>query len=305
MQTYKKIQDLNLKEVATKTQIELCFLEALVKKDFAYLHRFNVRGFLKILVREYDLDFTEFLEEYEEYLSQNQLGSENKTMNTIKLDAYTPKSSNFLPTFVVIFLVLLVFVLFYYFDDIKALFQDKDNNSSTAVVEIIGQAQSNLKILNEPVITKEIEENNSTQNQQIRTLDDNSSKEFSQNLQNTEENNKSLNLELSKNDEKIENVVQKTLAPKAILKSSIKVWIGVIELKTYKKTSFVKEGEFELDLTKDSLVLTGAAELELTNELGETQKFGAGNSKRFLIKEGKISPITLGEFLKLNKGKEW
>ncbi|HHY2378433.1 TPA: hypothetical protein ACV3CC_002166, partial [Campylobacter jejuni] len=42
MLNWKKIQELNLKEVAAKTQIELDFLEALVEKNFAVLSRFNV-----------------------------------------------------------------------------------------------------------------------------------------------------------------------------------------------------------------------------------------------------------------------
>ncbi|HEF5634944.1 TPA: hypothetical protein R8K38_001819, partial [Campylobacter jejuni] len=51
MLNWKKIQELNLKEVAAKTQIELDFLEALVEKNFAVLSRFNVKGFVKILSR--------------------------------------------------------------------------------------------------------------------------------------------------------------------------------------------------------------------------------------------------------------
>lgn len=61
MLNWKKIEDLNLKEVAARTKIELDFLEALVKKDFATLNRFNVRGFVKILSREYELDFTDLM----------------------------------------------------------------------------------------------------------------------------------------------------------------------------------------------------------------------------------------------------
>ena len=66
MQNYKKLQDLNLREVSTNTQIEMDFLQALIEKDFKTLIRFNVKGFIKILEREYELDFTEFNEEREQ-----------------------------------------------------------------------------------------------------------------------------------------------------------------------------------------------------------------------------------------------
>ncbi|HED6022524.1 TPA: hypothetical protein R5V79_001050, partial [Campylobacter coli] len=94
MLNWKKIEDLNLKEVAARTKIELEFLEALVKKDFATLNRFNVRGFVKILSREYELDFTDFNEEFETYLNENNLNdtTTKPKMITPKLDAYSQKS---------------------------------------------------------------------------------------------------------------------------------------------------------------------------------------------------------------------
>ena len=51
----KQLQDLDLKEVSAKTQIEVEFLNALIQKDFKKLSRLNVKGFLKILSREYEL----------------------------------------------------------------------------------------------------------------------------------------------------------------------------------------------------------------------------------------------------------
>ncbi|MEE6534243.1 hypothetical protein VWM70_09070, partial [Campylobacter coli] len=116
MLNWKKIEDLNLKEVAARTKIELEFLEALVKKDFATLNRFNVRGFVKILSREYELDFTDFNEEFETYLNENNLNdtTTKPKMITPKLDAYSQKSTSFVSFIIIVIIIALIGFGIYY-----------------------------------------------------------------------------------------------------------------------------------------------------------------------------------------------
>ncbi len=319
MLSWKKIEDLDLKEMAAKTKIELDFLKALAKKDFATLNRFNVHGFIKILSREYELDFTDFNEEFETYLSENNLNdaATKPKMITPKLDAYTQKSTSFASFVVIILILALIGFGIYYFDHIKSFFQDEQNNSSVTVVDIIGQAQTNLKALenNVVVIDNQAEENNTEANltqvqETIQDLDLNNTKKEVKQIS-TIENNTSIKEEnLSKNDSlaKInqENTqILKPLNKEAHFKASGKIWVGLIDLSNYKKTSLVKENDFNLSLEVNRLVLTGAAALSVFDENGKEQKFPAGNSKRFLIKDGKITSISIAEFMKLNKGKEW
>ncbi len=319
MLSWKKIEDLDLKEMAAKTKIELDFLKALAKKDFATLNRFNVHGFIKILSREYELDFTDFNEEFETYLSENNLNdaATKPKMITPKLDAYTQKSTSFASFVVIILILALIGFGIYYFDHIKSFFQDEQNNSSVTVVDIIGQAQTNLKALenNVVVIDNQAEENNTEANltqvqETVQDLDLNNTKKEVKQIS-TIENNTSVKEEnLSKNDSlaKInqENTqILKPLNKEAHFKASGKIWVGLIDLSNYKKTSLVKENDFNLSLEVNRLVLTGAAALSVFDESGKEQKFPAGNSKRFLIKDGKITSISVAEFMKLNKGKEW
>lgn len=319
MLSWKKIEDLDLKEMAAKTKIELDFLKALAKKDFATLNRFNVHGFIKILSREYELDFTDFNEEFETYLSENNLNdaATKPKMITPKLDAYTQKSTSFASFVVIILILALIGFGIYYFDHIKSFFQDEQNNSSVTVVDIIGQAQTNLKALenNVVVIDNQAEENNTEANltqvqETVQDLDLNNTKKEVKQIS-TIENNTSIKEEnLSKNDSlaKInqENTqILKPLNKEAHFKASGKIWVGLIDLSNYRKTSLVKENDFNLSLEVNRLVLTGAAALSVFDENGKEQKFPAGNSKRFLIKDGKITSISVAEFMKLNKGKEW
>ncbi|EDO9219349.1 hypothetical protein GQV24_05595 [Campylobacter coli] len=315
MLNWKKIEDLNLKEVAARTKIELEFLEALVKKDFATLNRFNVRGFVKILSREYELDFTDFNEEFETYLNENNLNdtTTKPKMITPKLDAYSQKSTSFVSFIIIVIIIALIGFGIYYFDYIKSFFQKDQNNSSAAVVDIIGKAQSNLKALenNVVVIDNQAEENETEANlTQIHNTELNNTKEeikqisTTPNNTNANEENLSTNDSLATTNQEVAEV-SKALNKEAHFKASGKIWIGLIDLSNYRKTSLVKENDFNLSLEVNRLVLTGAAALSVFDENGKEQKFPAGNSKRFLIKDGKITSISAAEFMKLNKGKEW
>ncbi|EAJ4276139.1 helix-turn-helix domain-containing protein [Campylobacter coli] len=315
MLNWKKIEDLNLKEVAARTKIELEFLEALVKKDFATLNRFNVRGFVKILSRKYELDFTDFNEEFETYLNENNLNdtTTKPKMITPKLDAYSQKSTSFVSFIIIVIIIALIGFGIYYFDYIKSFFQKDQNNSSAAVVDIIGKAQSNLKALenNVVVIDNQAEENETEANlTQIQNTELNNTKEeikqisTTPNNTNANEENLSTNDSLATTNQEVAEV-SKALNKEAHFKASGKIWIGLIDLSNYRKTSLVKENDFNLSLEVNRLVLTGAAALSVFDENGKEQKFPAGNSKRFLIKDGKITSISAAEFMKLNKGKEW
>ncbi|EAI1893792.1 hypothetical protein E1E51_06830 [Campylobacter jejuni] len=292
MLNWKKIQELNLKEVAAKTQIELDFLEALVEKNFAVLSRFNVKGFVKILSREYELDFSDFNEEYEAYLNENNPTPQTKSkMITPKLDAYSQKSSNTWPFLIVLIVLVIIGSGIYYFDTLKTFFKDEQNNTSATVIDIIGQAQE----------TNQTESVLPSQNISLQENDKNISIE-----NNISENNTTL-----LDEEKNTQIQEDTNTPKtdslkeAHFKTSTKIWIGLIDLKSLKKTSFVKEKDFNISLDKDQLILTGAAALTMFDQENKEQKFPAGISKRFLIKDGKITSISATEFVKLNKGKEW
>ncbi|EOI3903575.1 hypothetical protein ACMTZU_001688, partial [Campylobacter jejuni] len=294
MLNWKKIQELNLKEVAAKTQIELDFLEALVEKNFAVLSRFNVKGFVKILSREYELDFSDFNEEYEAYLNENNPTPQTKSkMITPKLDAYSQKSSNAWPFLIVLIVLVIIGSGIYYFDTLKTFFKDEQNNTSATVIDIIGQAQENLKSLsgNNVVVIDNNKAQETNQTESVLPSQNTSLQENDKNISienNISENNTTL-LDEEKNTQIQEdtNTLKTDSLKEAHFKTSTKIWIGLIDLKSLKKTSFVKEKDFNISLDKDQLILTGAAALTMFDQENKEQKFPVGISKRFLIKDGK------------------
>ncbi|EAL0006697.1 hypothetical protein A9452_01710 [Campylobacter upsaliensis] len=311
MQNYKKLQDLNLREVSTNTQIEMDFLQALIEKDFKTLIRFNVKGFIKILEREYELDFTEFNEELEQYLSENQPDSLHITKTvTPPLASYSHKGS-ILPIVIIVLFAFIVGLGIYY--TLKELLKSEESFASAMSLDAAKEAELNLKNLENSVVI--VGEENLSENE-INTsakTQENLSKEPEKELKDTNESLKTgplinENNASEVNQTKLEETdlnPQKILKEVAEFKVNSKVWVGVINLKTGKKMTWVKESDFEIPLNEDQLILTGATAFVVSDEEGNEKSYPAGISKRFLIKDGKIASISAAEFKQLNKGKDW
>ncbi|MBS4235374.1 hypothetical protein [Campylobacter vulpis] len=307
MQNYKKLQDLNLREVSANTQIEMAFFEALLEKDFKTLIRFNVKGFIKILEREYELDFTEFNEELEQYLSENQPDSLHITKTvTPPLASYSHKGS-ILPIIAIVLFVFVAGVGVYYFDTLKELLKSEESFASAVSLDVAKEAELNLKNLENSVVIVG-EENSSEINASVKVQEnlDEELKDTNESLKITSLINENNTSEI--NQTKLEEAdlnLQKISKEVAKFKVNSKVWVGVINLKSGKKMTWVKESDFEIPLNEDQLILTGATAFVVSDEEGNEKSYPAGISKRFLIKDGKITSISAAEFKQLNKGKDW
>ncbi|MBS4268705.1 hypothetical protein [Campylobacter vulpis] len=307
MQNYKKLQDLNLREVSANTQIEMAFFEALLEKDFKTLIRFNVKGFIKILEREYELDFTEFNEELEQYLSENQPDSLHITKTvTPPLASYSHKGS-ILPIIAIVLFVFVAGVGVYYFDTLKELLKSEESFASAVSLDVAKEAELNLKNLENSVVIVG-EENSSEINASVKVQEnlDEELKDTNESLKITSLINENNTSEI--NQTKLEEAdlnLQKISKEVAKFKVNSKVWVGVINLKSGKKMIWVKESDFEIPLNEDQLILTGATAFVVSDEEGNEKSYPAGISKRFLIKDGKITSISAAEFKQLNKGKDW
>ncbi|TNH35891.1 hypothetical protein [Campylobacter helveticus] len=312
MQDYKKLQDLNLREVSANTQIEMVFLNALVEKDFKTLVRFNVRGFIKILEREYELDFTEFNEELDNYLSENQPDSLHATKTvTPPLASYSHKSSA-LPLVAIVLLVLVVGTGIYYFDTFKELLKSDENISNVVSLDVVKETELNLQSLENSVVVvgeenvSQNETNLSVETEENLNQDEKEVKDSNESIKSTplsSENNTSEANQIELEETSVNS--QNALKEFAVFKVNSKVWVGLINLKSGKKTSLVKDSDFNVSLSEDQLILTGATAFVLSDEEGKEKSYPAGISKRFLVQNGKITSINSAEFKRLNNGKDW
>ncbi|QOR01051.1 hypothetical protein [Campylobacter sp. 2014D-0216] len=297
MDSWKKLEDLNLLEVQKRTQIELTCLEYIINKDFKSLSRFNVNGFIKILQREYELDFSTFLEEYHAYLEENGIERKNQVHISPRMNSYTKESSSV--WYVVIIVVVLLIVALAW--GVSRFFQSSILDENTTNVlnqeqiileEKIDENESHMPnfFLDEISIPKENNESNET-NAINLDIDQNHTK-LIESTKSTEDNSTLINKEV-------------VLLNESVIKPSAELWLGMIDLKNYRKTSLTIKNDYVLSLDKDMLITTGHAAFSLNDENNKTLEFKNGVSKFLMIKDGKIKQITKAEFIKENRGKLW
>lgn len=310
----KRLEDLDLKEVSEKTRIEPEFFQALMTKDFEELSKFNVKGFFKILNREYGLDLSNELAEYEAFLNKDEekpIASEKESKVVTNVEQYSKETSSVWLWVAIVVVIAAIIAIIVKFDLLTGFVsEDKGESESVSVVQSIDDAQSNLQ------------ENGAENNESIEFVEPSEPNEANASVQSVEPASTAPQTN-AQEIQSTQSTAQRTPAQsvpqtlneainssefakkEAIFSTDGKVWVGFIDLTTRTNSSIVTDSNFSVDLSKDQLLLIGGTALTLVDETGEVQSFPSGNSKRFLVKDGKIKSISLSEFMSYNRGKEW
>lgn len=309
----KRLEDLDLKEVSEKTRIEPEFFQALMTKDFEELSKFNVKGFFKILNREYGLDLSNELAEYEAFLNKDEekpAASEKESKVVTNVEQYSKETSSLWLWVAIVVVLAAIIAIIVKFDLLTGFVsENKGESESISVAQSIDDAQSNLQ------------ENVAENNESIEFVEPSEPNEANASVQNIEPTNTTpqTNAQEAQSGQNAQSTPAQS-APQtlneainssefakkeAVFSTDGKVWVGFIDLATRTNSSIVTDSNFSVDLSKDQLLLIGGTALTLVDETGEVQSFPSGNSKRFLVKDGKIKSINLSEFMSYNRGKEW
>ncbi|MDX1808467.1 MAG: hypothetical protein R3331_02895 [Sulfurospirillaceae bacterium] len=303
MASIRILEDIGLKEVSRKTHIEVKFLEYIINSEFDKLNKTNSIGFAKIISREYDLDFTDWLEEARQYWDEQIPEQEhNKIFIVQKPKKYTKV------IFTLLSLIVLVAILYgaYMFLNKKLnFFEDtvlkKDINYTYEETPVVSEAKKSLSgnvKVDEVNTTAFTEDNNSTTvNTLPVTVDKNTSDESNKSFSNIqikqdkvqENNSTSVALNINKDD---------------FISPATKLWIGIIDLKTFKRSSYLGDGNYTIDPSKDQLITTGHGDFTLYFN-GEVTKYNKIQPMKFMIKDGNISQISTKKFMELNRGSLW
>ena len=335
----KNLEDLDIKDAQERTRIEPEFFQALLNKDFDELQKFNVKGFFKILEREYDLDLKPLLAEYEAFLLKDEQKQKDEKPKmppprdpdskiVTNVEQYGKESSTWWLWALIVLVAGAIIYLVWAYDLFKAFVNEpKDANASVVVQQSIDEAKNGVqdKVLeNESAdetlnsSTDDKDKANSAENSALNSgasgnlalnSSENSNANANSALNSATNANSGANSTNAKPQTQPLNVLlNSSHTPKeneAVFSTDGKVWVGFIDLSTRTNSSMVTDSNFSVDLSKDQLLLIGGTALTLVNESGEVQNFPSGNSKRFLVKEGKIKAINDKEFRSYNGGKDW
>ncbi len=99
-------------------------------------------------------------------------------------------------------------------------------------------------------------------------------------------------------DQDEQNVYKLNIIPKA------KVWIGIVDLDTYKQKQIVTSKKLELDPKKSYLLVFGHSYVDIEYS-DEIKKFKNHTKLRLLYEDSTIKVLSKAEFKSLNRGRNW
>lgn len=315
----EKLESIGINEIAKTTHIEVDYIRWILQKDFDSLKETNVKAYIKILEREYEVDLQPWLDEFNaNNIEDLTIKKETKFNSPLKQKVAITEHKK-LPKFLfwLVLLVIIVWVIFNFkLYEIDKFLNFKDGKTEVYSTNSTMIDETNLKL--EKTGIEILNLNNKTPEFSLKETDSNNE----ENLEEVADENESLNalekLTLLNEDENLsnENLSSENLIDKEPLNENLakdqkqginpteKIWIGIIDLKTGSKTTKTTDKFFEFDLNKNQLILTGHGLFTLNTKEKE-EKFNDKNPHRFLIKKGNVNTISYDEFLKLNKGKAW
>ncbi|WP_181562922.1 hypothetical protein [Campylobacter hyointestinalis] len=299
-----KIRDIGAKEVSKRTHIEAEYLEYMCDKNFDKLKKLNAIGFVKILSREYDWDLSDWTEEFKAYCLEHPEEGDPVFCVAPKIPAYTSTNSSNSGSWIlaVAFVVIIcgfiwLFGFTKYFDDIGSFFDDKNKSVTYSNSPVVEDAKENLKIetnitipFDEKIIDANITDINESQSSQMNEVS------TEQVTTQTEDNITSSQVD------DILKISRSNLF--ATINPRKSVWIGIKYLDTNEKSSKTTNKPFEIDLSRNAIVVAGHGDITL--ELSDQNRsYNSKNSIRFLVQNGEIRQIDYDEYITINKGKEW
>ncbi len=297
----KALEKIGLHEVCKKTHIEVKQLEYMINAEYGKLNKINTLGFVKILSREYKIDFSQWLEGFDHYWQEHK-SDEDIRKDKIFVRAKSDKKSG---KGVWIFLLLsmiagaVVFLSYVQEEiDVSALWDKAKSEtigSGFQNTPVVQEAANSMGIKVEEKITVEANSSNTTTEVIVVPLTLVEEVPTVSVAQSPEENKTSLS---------DTPLLKDVPAHKAMLIPTRKIWIGTILLddKTRKESSGDKT--LMIDLSKRQLIKTGNGFFKLSYD-GSVEDFTEQGSTRFLVENGTIKKISEEIFVQMNQGKNW
>jgi len=271
MKELDRLRDIGAEKIYEDTHIPVEHVQAMLYESFEGLTKVQFIGFLSILEREYGEDLSAVRAHGIEYF--NEKSTPNELMPDESMFLSSKRKKNL--TIVYILFALAVFAIAIYF------------TTKVATNTLSAHTKENKIIQN---IKNEViaEDNNVSE---TNTIDEN----ITQPAEVTKKASQEPKVAIEE--------------PKAVIKSfeiraRKKVWLGYIDVQTDKKYQKTFTGNFELDPTKEWLMIFGHGYVDVTIN-DETQKFHDKNTLRLLYKDGTVKKITTDEFKALNRGNKW
>lgn len=305
MDSIKVLEEIGLQKISKETHIELKYLKYMIDGEFEKLNRINTLGFIKILSRDYKVDLSGWVQAFEEYWSQNRANPEEdqKLFIVAKSDGKSKKI-----IFFVLILVIIIAVGLYAFLTKEQII----SNSYTPTItynetEVVKDTQQEMSKLEEQIENQEpaqlpIEELNTTKEEIVQEVQPQET--LTQEVQEDVKQEIKQELAAVPTDIPETEKVSETFESQAVITPNVELWVGVIYLDNFQRRSYLGEGNFSVDLSRDQIITTGHGSFNLKGKNADLE-YKRQSPVRFLVKDGSVTEISWSKFKELNRGNPW
>lgn len=265
----EKLQSVGAHKIFETTHIAKKYVEDILNEDFSSMTKIQFAGFISILEREYNVDLADLVLAYG-IVPKEKEESKKEPFSVTSADEKSAGGINKkLPIVVVLVIAVVLVMVLNFSNSTKQIKEVKALRQTTQVLSelnntTIEQAKSNLSHL----------DNNSLENIQGDAVE-------------------------------VEIIaVEPVHTTKFVVIPRSKLWIGIVDLDTFKRTQKLGSIPFELDADKEWLLVMGHGYVDFeVNE--EEKKFNDKNKVWFAYENGTLSKVTRAEFKEKNRGKAW
>ena len=285
MDSLEKLRQIGIKKINQETRISISVLENILEKRFEKIQRVWIVGFLPIIERQYDVDLTKWLEEYDAYYAENSATHLNNIyrIKELKLDTqdYAQKPQSILSKSNLKYLIgILVIVLVVFgFIIIHKIFSQSQNTS---------------------IDYKAVDESGKVVNENINPKTDISKKSTS--LNQNEGIYSQLNLQNVPTKTNSETSFMPDLpSPKegeVMITPKGELWFQVLNPKTQEKQDRTIREAYIMPVPEEgTLIIFGHKGFSIAYKDG-SKKYDGGGPIRFIIENGRLKYIKYSDYVK-------
>lgn len=293
-----KLKEYNLEEISKTTKIPLEYLESMLKNDYAKLMNVNVKAYTKIISREYGIDTSGFLSNFESFVATTNENQTEKVKVNPRLRGYCAKEKSNSTLWLILMLILMALGIW--------------GSKMLQNIDFSHLVPDNITTHDEQIQTNEANATNEEQEDEESDLIINDISQIDENqtsqIQANEANATSQPAQINKQSQIEPSLAEQSLAeqsPKiAHFTPTKSIWIGIKNLDDMQKRSFNAKQPFDINLTGNMLLVTGHGRLSLSYD-DKNKTYNQKDTLRFHITNGEIKKLNFKEFIKLNKGPLW
>ncbi len=262
----EKLRDIGANKIFEQTHIAKKFVEDILNGNFASMNKIQFAGFISILEREYNVDLHELRETYNDKFNKSEsTKGEPFVISAQESEKNAENKKLYIAGGLIAAGVLLAILSF-------SNTSDEKKTPQTEVLEVTIQESDEL----DTITIQEAKVNlNHLGNTTVQAL-----------------------------QPKEEVTIEPVHLGKFEIIPRSELWVGIIELETFKRTQRLGSDPFELPSDKSWLLVMGHGYVNFEVN-GEEQKFKDENKVWFAYENGTLQKLTRSEFKEKNRGKAW